>query len=420
MTRLYEYQGKQLLSAVGVAVPSGDTASTPQQARAIASRIGGPVAVKAQIWATGRFKAGGVQFAADPEGAEKAAQGLLGSQIKGFGVEKVLVEEKLEIVQEFYAGIIVDDSYKVRGPAVLFSTAGGVDIEDIARQSPEKIARMTVDIRYGMRVYDAYNLVLTLGLSGKVLTELGRAICGLYTVFRRYDARSAEINPLVLTRDGHVYAVDCRISIDDASVVRHPELGITFPRESDRPPTELERLGWQIEADDYRGVSFFAQMVSDITEDGYIGYHAISGGAALLAADSLTRQGLKLANFAETSGNPTASKVYRCAKIILSQSGIEGYCLIGAVIANQDQRHHAHGLVKAFREDLAEKPGFPVVVLLAGNKEQEALDILREGLRDLPIRLELYGRDHIHRLDEVARRMKTLIEEYRTLRKSRR
>ncbi len=417
MTRLYEYQGKQLLEEAGVAVPPGDTAVTPQQARAIAARLGEPVAVKAQIWATGRFKAGGVQFADSPEGAEKVAQDLLGSQIKGFNVDKVLVEKKLEIAREFYAGIIIDDSYRVRGPVVLFSTEGGVDIEDIARQSPGKVARMTVDIRRGMRVYDAYNLALTLGLSGKVLTELGQAIYGLYSVFRRYDARSAEINPLVFTKDGHVYAADCRISIDDASVMRHPELGITFPRESDRPPTELERLGWQIEADDYRGVSFFAQMAPEIAEDGYIGYHAISGGAALLAADTLTRQGLKLANFAETSGNPTASKVYRCAKIILSQAGIEGYCLIGAVIANQDQRHHAHGLVKAFREDLADKPGFPVVVLLAGNKEQEALNILREGLEDLPIRLELYGQDYIHRLDEVARRMRTLIDEYRTLRK---
>lgn len=420
MTRLYEYQGKQLLKAAGIAVPPGDVASTPQQARAIAARIGAPVAVKAQIWATGRFKAGGVQFAANPEAAEKVAQDILGSQIKGFDVEKVLVEQRLEIAQEYYAGIIVDDSYKIRAPAVLFSTEGGVDIEDIAEQSPDRIARMTVDIQRGMRAYDAYNLALALGLSGKVLTKLGQAVCGLYSVFRQYDARSAEINPLVLTKDGRVYAADCRISIDDASVMRHPELDITFPRESDQPPTELERLGWQIEADDYRGVSFFAQMVPDITENGYIGYHAISGGAALLAADTLTRQGLKLANFAETSGNPTASKVYRCARIILSQPGIEGYCLIGAVIANQDQRHHAHGLLKAFREDLADKPGFPIVVLLAGNKEQEALDILGEGLEDLPVRLELYGRDHIHRLDEVASRMRTLIEEYRTLRKARR
>jgi len=413
MARLHEYRGKELLKDVDVPVPQGDVASTPEEAKRIAAEIGKPVAIKAQIWATGRFKAGGIQFAATPEEAEKAAGELLGSQIKGFPVERVLVEEKLEIEREYYAGVIVDDSYRVRAPVVMFSTEGGVDIEEIVRRSPGKIARMTVDIRRGLRTYHAYNLALALGLSGELLAPIGRAICGLYELFRRYDARAAEINPLVLTRDGEVYAADCRVSIDDASVARHPELGIAVPRESDRPPTELDRLAWQIEEDDYRGVSFFVQLVPEIKEDGYIGYHAIGGGGALLAADTLTRQGLRLANYAETSGNPTASKVYRCAKVILSQPGIEGYCLMGAVIASQDQWHHAHGLVKAFREDLADRPGFPVVILLAGNKEEEALEILREGLKDLPIRLELYGRDYIHRLDLVAQRMKALVEAYR-------
>jgi succinyl-CoA synthetase beta subunit len=415
VARLHEHQGKQLLREMGVRVPQGAVATTPGEAKRIATEIDGPVAIKAQIWATGRFKAGGIQFACSPDEAEQTASKLLGSRIKGFDVQTVLVEQKVEIRQEFYAGVIVDDSHKVRAPVALFSTEGGVDIEEVAREAPQRIARLVVDVRRGLRTYDAYNLALALGLSGRALCEVGQAICGLYGVFRGYDARSAEINPLVLSEGEKVYAADCRISIDDASVMRHPELGIAFPRESDRPPTELERRGWQIEADDYRGVSFFAQMAPEAQGEGYIGYHAISGGAALLAADSLTRHGLKLANFAETSGNPTASKVYRCAKIILSQPGIEGYCLIGAVVANQDQRHHARGLVKAFREDLADKNEFPVVVLLAGNKEKEALRILKDGLRDLPVRCELYGREYIHRLDFVAGRMKGLVEAYRAL-----
>jgi len=244
------------------------------------------------------------------------------------------------------------------------------------------------------------------------MAEAGRAVHGLWRAWKAYDCRSAEINPLVLTRDGHAFAADCRISIDDASVMRHPELGITFPREADRPPTELERIGGQIEEGDYRGVAFFAQT-DQAGVSGCIGYHAISGGGALLVADALTRHGLRLANIAETSGNPTASKVYRCARVILAQPGLDGYCLIGAVIANQDQTHHAHGLVKALREKLADRPGFPVVVLLAGNNEEDALRIVREGLSDLPIRLECYGREHIHRLDEVAGRLRALVEEYR-------
>jgi succinyl-CoA synthetase beta subunit len=413
MVRLYEFQGKRLLSEVGVQVPHGAVASTPEKAEQIAAEIGKPVVVKAQVWATGRFKAGGIQFPSDPLEAKAIAGEMLGSQIKGFPVAQVLVEEKLDIEHEYYVGVIVDDSYKVRAPVLIFSTEGGVDIEVVAEQSPDRVARMTVDMGQGVQPYHAYDLALSLGLSGEALIRMGPAICGLYELFRRYDARSAEINPLVVTREGKVFAADCRISIDDASVGRHPELGIGFPRESDQLPTELDRLAWKIEEDDYRGVSFFAQLVPEVKEPGYVGYQAIGGGGALLAADTLVRQGLRLANFAETSGNPPASKVYRCAKFILSQPGIEGYCLMGAVIASQDQWHHAHGLVKAFREDLADRPGFPVVILIAGNKEREALKILEEGLSGLPIRLELFGQEHIHRLDFVAGRMKTLVEEYR-------
>jgi len=413
MARLYEYQGKRLLKAVGVPVPEGDVASTPQEARTIAERIGKPVAVKAQIWATGRFKAGGIKFADDPSEAEKAATELLGAAVKGFPVEKVLVEEKLDFDREYYVGVIVDDSYKVKGPAVIFSTEGGVDIEEVAATHPEKISRLNVNILRGFRLYDAYNLALAVGVKGALLDPIGKAILGAYELFKRCDARSAEINPLVLTADGKVYAADCRVSVDDASVVRHPELGIAVPRESDSPPTEFDRMAWKIEEDDYRGVCFLVQMASDTERGGYIGYHAIGGGGALLAADTLVRHGLKLANYADTSGNPTAAKVYRCAKLILSQPGLEGYCLLGAVIASQDQSHHAHGLVKAFREELADRPGFPVVILIAGNKEEEALEILREGLKDLPICLELYGREYIHKLDSVAERMKALVEEHR-------
>jgi len=207
-------------------------------------------------------------------------------------------------------------------------------------------------------------------------------------------------------------AADCRVSIDDSSVFRHPELGIEVPRESDTAPTQLDKIAWKIEESDYRGISFFAQMTSDLSQGGYIGYHAIGGGGALLAADTLVRHGLKLASFAETSGNPTASKVYRTAKLVLSMSGIQGYCLMGAVMASQDQWHHALGLLKAFRETLQNRPGFPVVVLIAGNKEKEAIEILKEGFRDMNLRFELYGRDYIHRLDFVAKRMKELVDQY--------
>jgi succinyl-CoA synthetase beta subunit len=410
MARLHEHQGKALLKEAGLLVPEGGPASTPEQAEEIACRLGRPAAVKAQVWTTGRFKAGGIRFADSPAQARAEAATLLGSRLKGFLVEKVLVEERLKIAREYYAGVIVDASCKVRAPVVVFSASGGVDVESVPA---DRIARRAVDIFRGLSPDDAREMVASLGVPEPHREPLARAVASLYGVFRRYDARSAEINPLVVTEDGRVVAADCRVSIDDASVARHPELGILVPRESDTAPTALDVAGWKIEESDYRGISFFAQMAPDTREGGFIGYHAIGGGGALLAADTLVRHGLKLANYAETSGNPTAVKVCRTAQLILSQPGLDGYALMGAVLASQDQWHHAHGLVKAFRETLRDRPGFPVVVLIAGNKEEEALEILREGLSTLPICFELYGRDHIHRLDSVAERMKELAREYR-------
>jgi len=413
MVRLYEFQGKELLKTVGVPVPEGGVATQPEEARGIAEKIGKPVVVKSQVWTTGRLKAGGIKFAASPEEAEKIAREIIGAEIKGFRVEKVLVEERLDIDKEYYVSVIINDSYKAKTPILMFSTEGGVDIEEVADKCPEKIARMAVDVLRGIRIYDAYDLAVTLGLPNNLLEPMSTIICGAFEAFRKYDARAVEMNPVVLTKDGRVVAVDCRVTIDDSSSSRHPELEIEVAREFARPPTDLDRIAWKIEEDDYRGVCFFAQLVPEIKEKGYVGYHGIGGGGAILGVDALARQGLKIADYADTSGNPTAAKVYRCAKLILSQPGIEGYVLGGFCIANQEQWHHAHGLVKAFREDLMNKPGFPVVMVLAGNKEKESIEILKEGLKDLPIRFEVYGNEHVFDTDFIAERVRTLIEEYR-------
>ncbi|HDJ25783.1 MAG TPA: succinyl-CoA synthetase subunit beta [Candidatus Bathyarchaeota archaeon] len=412
MARLYEHQGKELIREAGIPVPEGGLAKSPEEARAIAERLGKPVVLKAQVWATGRMKAGGIKFASTPEEAEELAKELLGSTIKGMVVEEVLVEEKLPIEAEFYAGIIIDDSYRVKAPVVLFSTEGGVDIEEVAARSPEKIAKAVVDVLEGFGHEDARSMLKSLELPEGILGQAADVLVKLYGVFRSYHASSAEINPLALTRDGRLVALDCRISIDDSSVFLHPELGIRVARESNRPPTELDEIAWKVEESDYRGVFYFMQLASE-EEEGCVGFHGIGGGASILAADALVRVGLKLANFTDTSGNPTASKVYRAAKIILSQPNIDGYFLGGACIASQEQWYHAFGLVKAFREELANRPGFPVIILICGNKEEETIRILREGLADLPIRLEVYGSDYLDRVDYLAERMKALVEEYR-------
>jgi len=410
MARLYEYQGKQLLKTAKVPIPEGEVVTTPLEARKVAEKIGKPVAIKAQIWAGGRGKAGGIKFANNPNEAETVAKDLLGSVIKNLTVEKVLVEEKLDIDKEYYAGIIIDATREVRAPIVMFSTEGGMDIESVPS---DKIAQMNVDVIRGFRLYDALNLSVQLKVPTKFLPSIAQAIMGLFQTFKGYNCRTAEINPLVVTKGGKLFAGDCRIAIDDSSVFRHPELGIEVAREAPTPPTELDKIAWQIEEGDLRGTCYIAQMVPEIKGLNYVGYHGIGGGGAILGVDALNRQGLKIANYADTSGNPTAAKVYRAAKVIINQPGIEGYMLGGFIVANQEQWHHAHGIVKALREELPKRPGFPCVILLCGNKEKESMEILKEGTKDLPGRIEIYGSDKVYQTEFLAKRMKALILEYR-------
>ncbi len=410
LARLYEYQGKKILKEAKVAVPTGAVAISPTEVGQIAERIGRPVAVKAQIWSGGRGKAGGIRFADHPFEAEEAGDALLGSEIKGLRVEKVLIEEKLDIAQEYYAGVVVDPSMESRCPVVMFSTEGGMDIEDVPSG---KIARMKVDVLRGFKLYDALNLAASLAVPTKFLPAIAQAVTGLYQTFRNYNCRIAEINPLVLTKEGKVVAADCRIAIDDASVYRHPEFGIEVAREAPTPPTELDKIAWWIEEGDLRGTCYIAQMVPKVEGPNYVGYHGLGGGGAILGVDALTREGLKIANYADTSGNPTAAKVYRGAKVIFSQPGIEAYFLGGFMYANQEQWHHAHGVIKALREELPKRPGFPCVLLLCGNTEKESLEILYEGTKDLPGRIEIYGGDKVYETEFLAKRVKALIMEYR-------
>jgi succinyl-CoA synthetase beta subunit len=328
-------------------------------------------------------------------------------------VEKVLVEERLDVQKEFYAGLIVDDSYKVKSPVVMFSTRGGVDIEQVASEHPEEVCKATINPLDGFHLDQAETLIRSVKIPQELVKPLSMLVHDVYRVFTQWDARSAEINPIVQTRNGTLYAADCRIVVDDSSMWRHSDLGIDYPREIGRSPTGLEKAAWKIEEKDFRGTAYFVQMATKIRPgEGYVGFHGIGGGGAMLGADALVRHGLKLADYADTSGNPTASKVYRIIKTILSQPNIDGYVLMGAVVANQEQWHHSHALVRALREELAERPGFPTIILIAGNKENESIEILKHGLADLPARVEIYGREYVYNVDYVAERMKTLVDGY--------
>lgn len=409
MARLYEYQGKELLKQEGIPVPNGGVATTPAEVREIAQKIGKPVAVKVQIWAGGRGKAGAIRFAETPQEAQRLAEELFGSRVKGFEVRRLLVEEKLQIDREFYVGVIVDPSKEVRAPVMIFSSEGGMEIEEVPE---DKISRVNVDILLGLRPFHALDLARRAGVPRNLLEKVADINAKLYKVFRKWDCRTLEINPLVLTKEGKIVAADCRAAIDDSSVYRHPELGITVARESNQEPTDFDEIAWSIEEGDLRGTGYVAQMNQEIEAIATVGYHGIGGGGAILGVDALNKAGLRVANYADTSGNPPASKVYRVAKLVLSQPGIEGYCLGGFIMANQEQWHHAHGLVKALREELPKRPGFPVVLLLCGNREPEALEILREGVKGLPNPIEIYGREHVYDTAFIAQRMRVLVEEY--------
>lgn len=414
MGKLLEYQCKKILEESGIPVPKNYLIRKLEDVEAAARELGFPIVLKAQLPITGRLKAGAIKFAYNLSEALEAVRYLFSLKIKGFEVKKILAEKKLDIFKEYYLGIIIDDSFKVRSPVIIFSTEGGVEIEEVATRHPEKIVKIIIDYIKGPSGELIKEELEALGISGQLSSKLSELAVKFYKeVFMKYEARAAEINPLILTRSGDLVAADCRITIDDNATFRHKEIKFEVLGELNRPLTPLEERIWKWEEKDPRGTGYFVQLVPEIKEPGYIGFHGIGGGGAMLAADALIRRGLKIANYADTSGDPPASKVYRVIKTILSQKGIEGYILMGSVIASQEQWHHAHAIVKALNEMLHDKPGFPVIILIAGNKEAETHEIIRRGLKDLPIRWELYGRDHIYEIDMIAERMKKMVDEYR-------
>jgi succinyl-CoA synthetase beta subunit len=421
MARLYEYQGKEVLSKIGIAVPRGKSAASPSEARKIAEEIGNPCVVKAQIWATSRYKAGGIKFAKSPAEAEEAAKTLIGAEIKGLKVEKVLIEEQLDVEREFYVGVIVSNSHKIKGPVLIFSSEGGSSIEEVSSRNPERIGRLNVDYLQGVGLKEAEALIGRVSFDGhpaskQVKEALSQAVVPVYRAFKDYDARSLEINPLILTKQNVILAADCHMTIDDNSVFRHPELGIALPRDMERPPTALEKKAWKIEEGDYRGTGYFSQMTTKVEGGGWLGFHGIGGGGAMLGASAFVARGFKIANYADTSGDPPASKIYSVIRCILEQP-VDGYVLMGACLANQEQWHHAHALVKVFKEEAKKRPGFPVIMLIGGNKEKESHDIIREGFKNLPLRWELYGREYIYDTDFIANRVEALVREYQKAKK---
>jgi succinyl-CoA synthetase beta subunit len=406
MARLHEHQGKTLLAQRGIPIPKGRAVDSPTEAQKVAAEIGGPVVIKIQAWVTGRASLGGIRFAETPGEAAEAAAEMLGMRVGGFTVERVMVEGRLSIEREFYASVIVSD--RERAPVIMFSSVGGTGIEDIAQQHPDAVASTRIDIEHGLRNYQASNLVRRTGIQGRLQQDLAALLVKLYQVARTWEARAAEINPLVLTTEGQLVAADCRVTVDDYAVFRHKDLGITFARELDRPPTALERIAYAVEEGDYRGTFYFIQMVEGFHKnEGIVGFHGAGGGGSMMSMDAVINEGFRIANFVDTSGNPPASKVYRAARIILSQGPIDGYFGSGSGVASQEQFHSARGLVKAFLE---EPLTVPAVIRLGGNAEDKAVQILERVNDYIPAPVEGYKKDDSPHF--CAQRLKALLKSY--------
>jgi succinyl-CoA synthetase beta subunit len=383
MARLHEYQGKEILAANGFKIPRGRAASSADDAVAAGKELGGEVVIKIQAWTTGRAGIGGVAFAEKPDDVRAHAARMLAMKVGQFPVEAVLVEEKIAIDREFFLSFAIDDAK--RRPMIVFSAGGGTGIEERAAAT----RRIACDVNGGPLKAEVKEAAESCGLPTGQAAQLGDSIRKLFSAARSVEARSLEINPLVLTKAGQFVAADCRLTIDDYAVARHPELKIEIAREFDHPPTELEQIAYAVEQNDHRGTFYFAQLATSAAPDskGLVGFHGAGGGGSMMSMDAIVNAGFTIANFTDTSGNPSASKVYRASRIILAQPDLVGYFGSGSGVASQEQYWSAYGLAKAFWElDL----DIPAVIRLGGNTEDRAVDILRRMSKLLRAPVEGY------------------------------
>src|ERR1051325_8918388 len=383
MARLHEYQGKAILAANGFKIPRGRAASNADEAVAVAKELKGEVVIKIQAWTTGRAGIGGVAFAKSPDDVRAHADRMLSMRVGQFPVEAVLVEEKIDIDREFFLSFALEDA--ARAPTIIVAAACGTGIKERAAATK----RIPCDVNRGPLDSAIDEAVASCGVSAKDAQQLKESIRRLFDSARSVEARSLEINPLVLTKSGDFVAADCRITIDDYAVGRHPELGIEIAREFDHPPTALERVAYAVEQNDHRGTFYFAQLATSAAKGskGLAGFHGAGGGGSMMSMDAIVNAGFTIANFTDTSGNPSASKVYRAARIILAQPDLVGYFGSGSGVASQEQYWSAYGLAKAFSELDLDIPG---VIRLGGNTEDRAVEILHRMSKLLRAPIEGY------------------------------
>ena len=355
--KLHEYQSKRLFAVHGVPIPGGDVATAPEQARHIAEELGGPVVVKSQVLVGGRGKAGGIRLAQTPGEAEAVAGDILGMEIKGLPVRKVLVDEAADIEQEIYLGIVVDRAN--RRPVMMASSEGGVEIEEVARVNPEAIKKTLIDPFLGLRGYQTLALAKGIGLPAIHRRAFDRIARGLYEAFKAYDASLAEINPLVVTGAGELLAVDGKMVLDDNGLFRHPDLAQM--RDVDEE-TAAEREAREA------GLSY-------VQLDDEIGCMVNGAGLSMATMDIIKHFGGGPANFLDIGGGAKAERVAAALRLILADSNVEAvlFNIFGGITRCDEV---ARGILAAFEEV---KPAVPLIARLVGTNEAEGRAILENS-----------------------------------------
>jgi succinyl-CoA synthetase beta subunit len=355
--KLHEYQSKQYFANFGIPIPAGRMATSAAEAKQIAEELGGPVVIKSQVLVGGRGKAGGIRLAKNPQEAEDLATQILGMEIKGLPVRKILVDEAANIETEIYLGITNDRAS--RRPVMIASSAGGVEIEQVAKETPEKIVKVHIDPLLGLRDYQSRDLAAGIDLPRQYWRSFGEICRGLWQSYKKSDATLAEINPLVITSRNKLLAVDGKIVLDDNAMFRHPEL--SEMRDVDvEPKAETEARKYSL---------------SFIKLDGYIGCMVNGAGLAMATMDIIKLHGGEPANFLDIGGGACSEKVAAALRIILSDSNVKAilFNIFGGITRGDEV---ARGILAALEEV---QTNVPMVIRLVGTNAEEGREILKKA-----------------------------------------
>ncbi|MGD9099744.1 MAG: ADP-forming succinate--CoA ligase subunit beta [Anaerolineae bacterium] len=352
--KLHEYQSKRLFARFGIPIPKGEVATTPTKARRIAKELGGPVVVKSQVLVGGRGKAGGIKLAQTPNQACEVAEQILGMQIKGLTVKKVLVDEASDIEKEIYLGIVIDRAG--RRAVMMASSEGGIEIEQVAKEKPEAIIRVTIDPFLGLRGYHANQIAMGIGLPREKFRAFAQIAHGLYQAFKTCDASLAEINPLIVDGNDELLAVDGKMLIDDNALFRHSDLAELRDVDEETSSERAARLA---------GLSY-------VELDGEIGCMVNGAGLAMTTMDLTKLFGGSPANFLDIGGGAQADKVAAALRIILDDPNVKAvlFNIFGGITRCDEV---AKGILTALDEV---KPSVPMVARLVGTNEEQGRAIL--------------------------------------------